>query len=62
MTSEEFNQQIHHILQVESPNRSREDKDLSKWGWEREITEHGIVYKGWEGKVDEEFLKRLGVS
>jgi hypothetical protein len=41
-------------------NRSRDDKDLSKWGWEREITEHGIVYKGWEGKVDEEFLKRLG--
>jgi hypothetical protein len=43
-------------------NRSREDKDLSKWGWVREITEHGIVYKGWEGKVDEEFLKRLGIS
>jgi hypothetical protein len=29
-------------------NRSKEDKDLSKWGWEREITEHGIVYKGWD--------------
>jgi len=41
-------------------NRPKEDKDLSKWGWEREITEHGIVYKGWE--VDEEFLKRLGIS
>jgi hypothetical protein len=32
-------------------NRSREDKDLTKWGWEREITEHGIVYKGWEADV-----------
>ena len=41
-------------------NRSKEDKDLSKWGWEREITEHGIVYKGWD--FGEELLKRLGIS
>jgi hypothetical protein len=41
-------------------NRSKEDKDLSKWGWEREITEYGIVYKGWD--FGEELLKRLGIS
>jgi hypothetical protein len=40
--------------------RSEGDKDLSKWGLEREITEHGIVYKGWE--IDEEFLRKLGIS
>jgi hypothetical protein len=40
--------------------RFPEDKELSKWGWEREITEHGIVYKGWE--FDEEFFERLGIS
>jgi len=33
--------------------RTTEDKELNKWGWEREITEYGIVYKGWE--IDEEF-------
>jgi len=30
--------------------RSQEDKEPSKWLWEREITENGIVYKyksGW---------------
>jgi|SRR5215475_220993 len=40
--------------------RATEDKELNKWGWEREITEHGIVYKGWE--IDEEFFKRLEIS
>jgi len=40
--------------------RAEGDKELSKWGWEREITEHGIVYKGWE--INEELFKRLGLS
>jgi hypothetical protein len=40
--------------------RTTEDKELKKWGWEREITEHGIVYKGWE--IDEELFIRLGIS
>lgn len=39
--------------------RPPEQRELSQWGWEREITEHGIVYKGWE--IDEELFKKLGI-
>ncbi len=39
--------------------RSQEDKELSKWGWEREITECGVVYKGWE--VDRSFQQIQGI-
>ena len=40
--------------------RPTADKELNKWGWERGVAEHGIVYKGWE--MDEEFFKGLGIS
>lgn len=40
-------------------NRRPQDKELSNWGWEREITEQGIIYKGWE--IDEELFKRHGI-
>jgi hypothetical protein len=39
--------------------RRAEEKELEKWGYQREITEQGIVYRGWE--FDEEKFKRLGI-
>jgi len=51
---------VNYVLSIMNNflNRSQEDKGLSKWGWEREITEYGIVYMGWE--IDEEFSPGRG--
>jgi hypothetical protein len=39
--------------------RRAEEKELEKWGYKREVTEQGIVYRGWE--FDEGEFKRLGI-